>query len=51
MPYYEIETDVVARLFIKADSFYHCMNLVMGLGIDDDNICSITRVHYNMVIV
>ena len=51
MPYYEVETSICCRLFIRADSFYHVLSIIEELEIEDEHICSIAQVHYNKVIV
>ena len=52
MPYYEICTDMVIRLFVKADNMADAIQKVLEIDdIEEENIRSIERHAYNMVIV
>ncbi len=52
MPYYEIETDVVARAFVKAESFADAAKKMCDrCKIKEENICRIVRWHFNEVVL
>lgn len=51
MSYFEVETDIAARCFIRARNIEECIMKLRDNNIEEENIMQISRCHYNLVLV